>query len=84
MTGDARSFGIEEASRRLGEHFTVDWLRGHLSEIPHLKLGKGSGRGGRVAFTDAHLDRILTMFTIEPEAGSDPGDFTPISRRRSA
>jgi hypothetical protein len=75
---------LPEAARLLGGAFTIDWLKGHIDEIPHGKVGNGTGRAGRIYFTDAHLQRILLMFAVEPQAGTTPGDFTPLTRRRSA
>jgi hypothetical protein len=80
------SFNIEQASERLGPAFTVDWLKGHIDEIPHGKTGRGTGRSGRIYFTEAHLAQILLAFEVQPETAPAPGpdDFTPVSRRRSA
>lgn len=76
------TFTLAEAAARLGGPFTADWLRGHLAEIPHVKNGSGRGRGGRVGFTDAHLIRIVEMFSIEPDAPTSTEEFTPITRRK--
>lgn len=81
----ALSFNIEEASRRLGPAFTVDWLKGHIDEIPHGKTGNGTGRAGRIYFTDAHLAQILVQFEVQPDTTpeSGPDDFTPVTRWRT-
>lgn len=80
------TYTIEEAAERLGAGFTVDWLRARVKrrEIPFVKSGHGTGRGGRVSFTEAHLARIVALHTVEPEQGNGRGDFTPVTRRRSA
>lgn len=78
------TYSIDAAAERLGGPFTIDWLRGHIDEIPHVKTGRGSGRSGRIGFTEAHLTAIVAMFTVEPAPGTNPGDFTPLTRRRSA
>ena len=77
---------IEQAAERLGSTFTVDWLKGHLHEIPHVKSGKGTGRAGRVGFTEAHLAEILLMFEQRPDETPtpDPDDWGVRTRRRSA
>jgi hypothetical protein len=74
---------MEQAAERLGGPFTIDWLKGHLAQIPHLKTGNGTGRGGRVGFSEAHLAEIVAMFSVAPAAGSEPGDFpSMVSRGR--
>lgn len=78
------TYSIEEAAARLSGPFTVDWLKGHLAEIPHIKAGNGTGRGGRIGFSETHLAAIITMFTVEPQPQSQPGDFTPSTRRRAS
>lgn len=81
MTG-ALCYSLTEAAERLGKPFSVDWLKGHLAEIPHLKVGKGTGRGGRVGFTEGHLAEILLMFAVEPTPKSQPGEFSSVRTRR--
>lgn len=88
MTGPM-TYTVEQAAERLGSAFPVDWLakRAARGEIPHGKSGDGTGRGGRIYFTDTHLAEIVLMFERRPEAvpaPSQPGDFTPVTRRRSA
>jgi hypothetical protein len=73
---------IEEAAARLGKPFTVDWLKGHMDEIPHVKVGEGRGRGGRVGFTDEHLAQIVAMNTVQPVRPAAPAG--PITRRRAS
>lgn len=78
------TYSIEQAAARLGHVATADWLRHHLDEIPHVKSGKGSGRAGRVAFTEGHLAEILAMLEKRPEASpapSDPSEFKSIASR---
>lgn len=78
------TYTLEQAAQRLGGPFTVDWLKGHIDELPHIKVGGGTGRGGRIGFSEADLAAIVLMFRREPKPATDPGDFTPITRRRSA
>jgi hypothetical protein len=78
------TYPIEQAAQRLGGSFTVDWLKGHLDELPHIKLGKGTGRSGRIAFSEAHLVAIVAMFTVDPAPASQPGDFSSVRGRRRA
>lgn len=75
---------IESAAARLGGPFTVDWLKGHIDEIPHIRTGKGRGRSGRIGFSEKHLEQIIAMFSVDPKPGTNPGDFTPLTRRRTA
>jgi hypothetical protein len=60
-----RLFGIKEAAAELAPLFTEAWLRGHIKEIPHIRVG--NGRGGRIGFTEAHLEEIVAMFEVRPE-----------------
>lgn len=85
MTGPI-TYSIEAAAERLGAGFTVDWLKARVKrgEIPFVKSGKGTGRGGRVSFTEEQLRRIVAMYSHEPQPLTQPGDFTPVTRRRSA
>jgi hypothetical protein len=83
------TYTVEQAAERLGPAFTIDWLakRAARDEIPHGKTGNGTGRGGRLYFTETHLAEILLMFERRPEsvpAPSQPGDFTPVTRRRAS
>lgn len=85
MSGDKPlTYDVPQAATRLGGPFTVDWLRGHLDEIPHLRVGSGRGRGGRIGFTDAQLDAIVDQHTVAPKTSPAlvAGDFTPITRRK--
>ena len=61
------TYNVEQAAERLGGPFTVDWLRKHLAQIPHLRSGAGRGKAGRVGFTEAHLAAIITAHTVEPQ-----------------
>jgi hypothetical protein len=77
------SYNVEQAAEKLGGPFTPDFLIGHLPEIPHLKLGKGTGRSGRIGFSELHLAEIVQMFTVEPSEPTPPtGQFTTMSTRR--
>lgn len=77
------SYSVEEAAERLGPIVTVDWLKSNMHRIPHLKSGKGTGRSGRIAFTEAHLIRILDM--LEQDPGQTPvDDYRPVTRRRAS
>ncbi len=86
------TYSLAEASERLGGPFTVDFLKGHLAELPHIKTGAGRGRGGRVAFSEQHLIRIVDMFSVQPReipVEEFPGMATrrgrrPAAERRSA
>lgn len=84
MSAARLTVSIEEAADRLGGPFTVDWLKGHIDEIPHLKVGAGTGRGGRIGFSEQHLAEIVLMFSVDPKPSSQPGDFTPVTRRRAS
>lgn len=72
---------INQAAQRLGGGFTVDWLRNHLDQIPHVRTGGGTGRAGRIGFTEDHLRRIVEQFTIEPGSLRPDDDLTPLTRR---
>lgn len=81
------TYNVDEAAERLGAAFTVDWLKARVKrgEIPYGKSGNGTGRGGRVYFTEAHLAEIVLKYEHRPEsmpAPSRPEDFTPVTRRR--
>ncbi|MCX4993794.1 helix-turn-helix domain-containing protein [Streptomyces longwoodensis] len=47
------------------------WLRRHIKELPHTKLGRV------VYFTDADLERIDALFHHEPSAGPLANATTP-------
>lgn len=81
------TYTITEAADRLGSAFTVAWLRKHINAIPHVRSGGGTGRAGRIGFTDAHLAEIVARYEIRPDgwaSPTQPEDFAPLSRRRSA
>lgn len=80
------TYSITEAAARLGGPFTVDWLRGHLAEIPHIKNGSGRGRGGRIGFSELHLAQIVAQFSVEPDttAPIEPRYASAVTRRRRA
>lgn len=66
------SYTITEAAERIGPAVTVDWLKHHIAELPHTRSGKGRGRAGRVAFTEAHLHEILLLIEKRPEGSPGP------------
>lgn len=63
-----RLYDYAEAAEEL--RVLESWLRNNIRRLPHIKIG------GTVFFTDADLDRILTMHHIEPEQAAQQ---TPIS-----
>ena len=84
-----RRLSYSEAAAELG--VLESWLRDHIKELPHGKLGR------RVYFTDADLERIDELFHHEPEfgplatpvlvpatpaAGHPLADLKPIDTRR--
>lgn len=75
------TFTLEEAAARLSGPFTADWLRGHLDEIPDIKLGSGRGRGGRIGFTETQLHAIVAQFTVTPASPVASVCFTAVTRR---
>ncbi len=81
------TYNIEAAAARLGGPFTVDFLKNHLHEIPHIKSGNGRGRAGRIAFSESHLVQIVDKYTVKPVDAPTP-EFpsmaSPRRRRRSA
>lgn len=77
------SYTIEQAAERLGPAFTVEWLRGHMREIPHGKNGKGRGQGGRIYFTEHHLAEILVMHEVRPDQPAAPKSSI-VTRRRAS
>lgn len=56
-----RRLSYAAAAAELGIDHT--WLRRHIKELPHGKIGR------RVYFTDADLERIDELFHHEPESG---------------
>lgn len=73
---------IDEASERMGRPFTRDFLKAHLDEIPHVRVGEGRGRGGRVGFTDEQMAEIVRMYTVDPTPVRTTSG--PITRRRAS
>lgn len=51
---------------------TERWLRGHIGELPHTKLGRV------VWFSDADLDRIGELFHREPTSGPLAAPVRPV------
>lgn len=85
------TYSCERAAERIGDAVTADWLKRHASagEIPHLRSGKGRGRAGRIAFTEAHLVEILKSLERRPagETAPEPAEFSSVvsrGKRRSA
>lgn len=68
----AEALGVSEA-----------WLRDRTPrELPHIKFG---GRGGRVIFTDEHLEQIRKQFQVNmPDTAPAAHEMRPASRRRSS
>jgi hypothetical protein len=54
-------YSIDQVAEILGPVVTVDWLKKHLDQVPHLKSGRGTGRAGRLGFTRAHVEEIIGM-----------------------
>lgn len=78
---DRLTHTVEQASAKLGEAFTVDWIRHHIDELPHGRTGEGTGRAGRIFFTDADLEQIVAMRAVRrPE----PTRVGPVGRRRAS
>lgn len=72
-TTAAEALGVSEA-----------WLRDRTpKELPHIKYG---GRGGRVVFTDEHLDEIRARFERNSSKPAAPTKtpLRPVTRRRSS
>jgi hypothetical protein len=75
-----------QAAERIGAAVTEDWLkkRAAADAIPHTRSGKGRGRSGRIAFTEAHLAEILQLIEHRPEgtpAPAAPEQFTSVVSR---
>jgi hypothetical protein len=78
------TYNVTQAAGRLGPIVTVDWLKSNVHRLPHLKSGKGTGRAGRIAFTEAHLAEILLILEQRPAeqpAPAGPGEFHSIASR---
>ena len=71
------------AAAKLHPVVTESWLKRHVKELPHRKFGNGSGRAGRVGFTQADLEVILARYAVMPDAVAEASDGR-ITRRRSA
>lgn len=73
MTGRL-TYSIAEAAERLGGPFTVDFLKARIKkgEVPFIKTGAGTGRGGRVGFSEQQLAAIVALYTVQP-AEPQPG-----------
>lgn len=81
------TYDAETAAARMGHIVTADWLkkRAAADKIPHLKSGRGTGRAGRVAFTEAHMAEIVQQLEVRPvdmPAPSGPEGFTSVVTRR--
>lgn len=68
------TYTVDEAAERIGPAVTVDWLKkaATAKRIPHTRSGKGTGRAGRIAFTDAHLAEILLLIEERPDSSQAP------------
>jgi len=76
------TFDYDQAADKLGAAISASWLKAHIKELPHRKFGLGTGRSGRVGFTQGDLDLILARFAVTPdEQAANDGRIT---RRRSA
>ena len=85
-TGDATrpqlaplSYSLEEAPAVLGSIFTVEFLRSHIEDLPHIRLGKGRGRAGRIGFTEDQLREIVARYAVpaRPLPKPQPVDARP-------
>lgn len=81
-----RRLTYSQAADELPDGITETWLRRHIKQLPHTKVGRV------VYFTDADLDRIDSLFHHEPaagplaaaQAGPHPlGHLVPLPSRRS-
>lgn len=61
--------------REAGYPVTERWLRNHIKELPHTKIGY------EVRFTDAQLAELVADRSRTPAAQES---LKPVSRRRSA
>lgn len=59
-------YGYAEAAVALDLPET--WLRRHITELPHTKLGQ------HVKFTEAHLREIAEIFEVRPEQQTAPAN----------
>jgi hypothetical protein len=78
------TYTIDQAAERIGPLVTVDWLKKHMSEIPHRKSGLGRGRAGRIGFTETDIAEIVQMLERRPEdkpAPAGPEQFQSIASR---
>lgn len=80
------TFNVEQAAERIGPAVTVDWLKKAATarRIPCTRSGKGRGRAGKLAFTEAHLAEILLMIEQRPEpstASDQSSEFDSIISR---
>lgn len=75
VNGPSRLRTASEAAEHLNDKVKVSWLetKAYERKIPHVKLG------GRIYFTDQHLDEIIAQFERRPEAPK----AAPAPRRRS-
>lgn len=84
MTAPAiRTYSIIEAGEQLAPVVTAGWLKRHIREIPHLRMGPGRGRAGRIGFTEAHLVEILAMHEVRPVSVPEPASSIVTRRRRA-
>lgn len=83
MTADRLTHTVEQAAVKLGDSFSPDWLRHHIKELPHGRTGGGTGRAGRIFFTDADLAQIVAQFSVRPPEPK-PARVGPVTRRRAS
>lgn len=87
MTAPTLTYNCEQAAERIGAAVSSDWLKRHAraGDIPHTRAGKGRGRAGRLAFTEAHLAEILLIIEQRPDTlpapDPAPGEFTSVVSR---
>ena len=81
MTALPAGYGADEAARRLtaaGYPRTAHWLKTHLSQVPHTRIGRD------VRFTDAQLLEFLQLSSREPVVKAAGNGPRPVSSSRRA
>jgi hypothetical protein len=77
MTAIEPAFTSDTAAQKLtdaGYPVTADWIKKHLAEVPHLRMGR------KIRFTDALLGEFIAQSTRRPSTDDDT--LRPASRRR--
>lgn len=79
------TYTLPAAAEKLGGIFTVDFLKKNLHRLPHLKSGAGTGRAGRVGFSEEQLKQVIEICTVDP-APAEPAESFPsmVTRRRAS